>query len=281
MGMEFCVAYGADVNAQDGTGQTPLHYACFHAQFNYTTRMIRLLLQKGADPNIYDNREQQPTHVMENYARLDLRVMNELKDDINELLREGVESTSCFTKLFRCFQSLSVKKKFQKAKPAKFEPLYIGFFLIQVVIFAIFMSLIKPEFEVAGQYTDQKQKLVEACVVLFGATLLVNLVVSTQAAGTIHQPKLKSELRAASGEAPPEDAFMIEELMESVSDESNQYFERADVRKIMSSTANNKILDTIQQDKFIQLMKEMGEERHIDICFECKVIQTGRSRHCY
>ena len=103
MGMEFCAAHGANINQQDGSGQTPLHYACFHAQFNYTTRMIRLLLQKGADPNIYDNMNQQPTHVMENYVRLDLDVMNDLKDDINELLLEGVESTSCFTKMLRCF----------------------------------------------------------------------------------------------------------------------------------------------------------------------------------
>jgi ankyrin repeat protein len=55
MGMEFCVASGANINLRDGTGTTPLHYACHHAQFNYTTRMIRLLLNKGADPNIYDD----------------------------------------------------------------------------------------------------------------------------------------------------------------------------------------------------------------------------------
>lgn len=49
----------------------------------------------------------QPTHVMENYVRLDLDVMNDLKDDINELLLEGVESASCFTKMLRCAQSFS------------------------------------------------------------------------------------------------------------------------------------------------------------------------------
>ena len=54
----------------------------------------------------------QATDVMENYDRLDLRVMNELKDDINELLLEGVDNTSCFIKLCRVFSSLSVKKKF-------------------------------------------------------------------------------------------------------------------------------------------------------------------------
>ena len=74
--------------------------------------MIRLLLQKGADPNIFDNQDMQPTHVLENYDRLDLPVMNELKDDINELLLEGVDNTSCFIKLFRMCQSLQVKKRF-------------------------------------------------------------------------------------------------------------------------------------------------------------------------
>ena len=39
---------------------------------------------------------------MENYVRLDLPVMNDLKDDINDLLLEGVESSSCFTKMMTC-----------------------------------------------------------------------------------------------------------------------------------------------------------------------------------
>jgi hypothetical protein len=44
---------------------------------------------------------------------------------------------------------------------------------------------------------------------------------------------------------------------------------------------NNQHYDFIESDPFIQLLKETGEEGHMDICFECKVVQTGRSRHCY
>ena len=50
--------------------------------------MIRLLLQKGADPNIKDNNNNQATHMMKNY----LPEMNELKDDINELLLVGIDN---------------------------------------------------------------------------------------------------------------------------------------------------------------------------------------------
>ena len=58
--------------------------------------MVRLLLQKGADPNIFDSEQRQPTHVLDEYERLDLKVMNELRADINDLLLEGVDNTSCF-----------------------------------------------------------------------------------------------------------------------------------------------------------------------------------------
>lgn len=185
VGMEFCLANGADVNSKDGTGQTPLHYACHHAQYNCTTRMIRLLLNKGSDPNIFDNFQQQPTHVLEKFDRLDIPVMVELKDDINELLLEGVDSPSCFTQVFKCCQSLAVKKKFQKANPVRFEPLYICFFVIQVIVFTLFISYIRPVFEQTGHRTKVLDVLITACWVFFSLTMVNNLVLSLRAAGPI------------------------------------------------------------------------------------------------
>ena len=88
---------------------TSLHYACHNAQYNYTTRMIRLLLNKGADPNIKATDGQQATDVMENYDRLDMEIMRELKADINELLEEGVDNPSCFIQAFKCFRSFASK----------------------------------------------------------------------------------------------------------------------------------------------------------------------------
>lgn len=77
---------------------------------------------------------------MDEYERLDLRVMNELRTDINDLLLEGVDNTSCFMKLFRICQSLSIKKKFKRVKHERFEKLYISFFIIQILIFYIFVK---------------------------------------------------------------------------------------------------------------------------------------------
>jgi ankyrin repeat protein len=42
---------GADPNARDVYGRTPLHYAVFHDN----PRIVSLLLRYGADPNVRDN----------------------------------------------------------------------------------------------------------------------------------------------------------------------------------------------------------------------------------
>ena len=99
-----------------------------------------------------------------------------------------------------------------------------------------------------------------------------NLILSLKAAGPIYQRKLKSELRAEKGLPPFPDGLFIEELMESFQDSENLYFEREDVKRIMSFGVNNHYHDIVEQDRFIQQLKEMSDEDHIDICFECKVI---------
>lgn len=60
--------------------------------------------------------------------------------------------------------------------------------------------------------------------------------------------------------------------MSSFIDNDNQYFERDDVKRIMSFAVKNDMYDFVEQDRFIQLLKEMPEEDHSNICFECKVI---------
>lgn len=47
--IRLLVSYGANINAQDSDGQTPLHYVYF------SPRLIAVLLEMGADPNIKDN----------------------------------------------------------------------------------------------------------------------------------------------------------------------------------------------------------------------------------
>jgi len=55
--IEFLVSAGADINAQDVHGQTPLHYAVACQQFPHTCRMdelIATLLRLGARTDITD-----------------------------------------------------------------------------------------------------------------------------------------------------------------------------------------------------------------------------------
>lgn len=45
--------YNANVNAQDAWGRTPLHYATFNAEL-YSPKIVKLLLENNADPDIKD-----------------------------------------------------------------------------------------------------------------------------------------------------------------------------------------------------------------------------------
>jgi ankyrin repeat protein len=45
----FLISRGAEVDAQDASGRTPLHYAAEHGY----TGLIKLLAEKGADINIH------------------------------------------------------------------------------------------------------------------------------------------------------------------------------------------------------------------------------------
>jgi ankyrin repeat protein len=55
--VKLLINAGANVNAGGDFGQTPLHYAVFEGD-EYSTAIVRLLLDAGADPKITDKRSQ-------------------------------------------------------------------------------------------------------------------------------------------------------------------------------------------------------------------------------
>lgn len=75
---------------------------------------------------------------------------------------------------------------------------------------------------------------------------------------------------------------IVHENMEKLKDsDKGEHFEKDEIMNLVKSATNPEIYEKIHQDKFTQLLKEIDEDVRIDICFECKVLQTGRSRHCY
>lgn len=53
------VEYGADVNAEDNVGETPLHKAVMNSQHS---DVVRVLIEKGADVNAENQRGMAPLH---------------------------------------------------------------------------------------------------------------------------------------------------------------------------------------------------------------------------
>ena len=60
--IEALLAAGADANARDESGKTPLHTAAGHA---YSRGAIAALLAAGADPKAYDKNGETPLHTLQ------------------------------------------------------------------------------------------------------------------------------------------------------------------------------------------------------------------------
>lgn len=61
----YLLAFGADINAQDTLGNTPLHLSVYHAEKELNTRLTKILLLKGADRKLVNNQNQSARDVIE------------------------------------------------------------------------------------------------------------------------------------------------------------------------------------------------------------------------
>ena len=58
--MKWLKKQGADVNAKDKKGQTPMHYAAAHAAMEHQLGNMKWLKEQGADLNAKDNEGKTP-----------------------------------------------------------------------------------------------------------------------------------------------------------------------------------------------------------------------------
>ena len=72
--VQFYVDHGVDINAQDGSGATPLHYAVC----GNNTAVVKILLEAGADPNIADREGVTPFDNSFAKSRLDFEMIEAL-----------------------------------------------------------------------------------------------------------------------------------------------------------------------------------------------------------
>ena len=71
--MTYLLAWNPDVNAQDKEGFTALHLAVRSVEELESTRPIRALLMKGANPNIRDNQGKLAIDYVENFSNDDIK----------------------------------------------------------------------------------------------------------------------------------------------------------------------------------------------------------------
>lgn len=73
MALSYLLAFKPNINAQDYDGLTPMHLAVRNINASTRTRCVRLLLLKGAMPDIKDRRGKSPADYVNDVRDRDLQ----------------------------------------------------------------------------------------------------------------------------------------------------------------------------------------------------------------
>lgn len=113
LALTYIIAQGADVNARDIKLLTPLHLAVKASEKILTTRSIRALLLKGADPSLQDQDGKLPVDFLHEFDT-DPPLMIEFIQEISELVRDDSHSLMASLNPFKDCECFELKQKFKK-----------------------------------------------------------------------------------------------------------------------------------------------------------------------
>lgn len=128
MSLTYILSWGANINLQDIKGLTPLHLAVKTSEDMLTTRTIRALLLKGADPKIRDYRGLTALDYLNDFEN-HIPEKVELIQDIYALLQDEPKTLLSYINPFHDSDCFSLKTKFRKHQKSK-KTLYIYFILM-------------------------------------------------------------------------------------------------------------------------------------------------------
>lgn len=186
LALSYIVAQQADVNPRDIKGLTPLHLAVKTSEDIFTTRSIRALLLKGANPRAKDLNGCLPEDFLADFD-MNQPMMPEFVREIFELLQDDKSNKYNPLKECECFAlNPSFKKK------GKNNRTFICYFILMIAHFVVLSTFVYPSLT-QNTISPTLNKSIVGSYYLFALCLICNYALSKKDPGyltkTVHTPR--------------------------------------------------------------------------------------------